>query len=33
MGNPKAPHYIVQDKCIGCGTCVTVCRFDAVQAS
>ncbi|NLH48015.1 MAG: NADH-quinone oxidoreductase subunit NuoF [Myxococcales bacterium] len=33
MGNPKAPHYIVQDKCIGCGTCLTVCRFHAVSAS
>ncbi|MFH1212544.1 MAG: NADH-ubiquinone oxidoreductase-F iron-sulfur binding region domain-containing protein [Candidatus Neomarinimicrobiota bacterium] len=30
LGNPKTPHYIVADKCIGCGTCVDVCRFKAV---
>jgi Fe-S-cluster-containing hydrogenase component 2 len=33
MGAAKSPHYIVPDKCIGCGTCVTVCRFDAVNVS
>ncbi|MCP4544918.1 MAG: 4Fe-4S dicluster domain-containing protein [bacterium] len=31
MGAPKSPHYIVQDKCIACGNCLTVCRFDAVS--
>ncbi|MBN1291862.1 MAG: NADH-quinone oxidoreductase subunit NuoF [Candidatus Latescibacteria bacterium] len=30
MGTPKSPHYIIPDKCIGCGTCVDVCRFNAV---
>ncbi|MBN2712811.1 MAG: NADH-quinone oxidoreductase subunit NuoF [Planctomycetes bacterium] len=30
MGNPKAPHYIIPDKCIACGTCYDVCRFKAV---
>ncbi len=30
MGAPKSPHYIVPDKCIGCGTCVTDCRQHAV---
>ena len=32
MGTPKSPHYIIPDKCIGCGTCVDVCRFHAVAA-
>ncbi len=30
MGQPKAPHYIITDKCIGCGNCVEVCKFAAV---
>jgi len=32
MGAPKSPHYIIPDKCIGCGTCVDVCRMKAVIA-
>ncbi|MDP8225847.1 MAG: NADH-quinone oxidoreductase subunit NuoF [Candidatus Lernaella stagnicola] len=32
MGNKKAPHYILQEKCIGCGSCVDVCRFNAIVA-
>ncbi len=31
MGAPKSPHYIIEDKCISCGTCKDVCRFTAVQ--
>jgi len=30
MGVAKSPHYVINDKCIGCGTCVEVCRFQAV---
>ncbi|MBN1154790.1 NADH-quinone oxidoreductase subunit NuoF [candidate division KSB1 bacterium] len=30
MGAAKAPHYIVQEKCISCGSCYDVCRFNAV---
>ncbi|HDQ45666.1 MAG TPA: NADH-quinone oxidoreductase subunit NuoF [bacterium] len=33
LGKPKAPHYILPDKCIGCGACVDVCRFGAVNVS
>ena len=33
MGAPKSPHYIIEDKCIGCGTCVDVCRFNAVEVA
>ncbi len=33
MGAKKSPHYIVPDKCIHCGNCVEVCRFDAVKVS
>jgi NADH:ubiquinone oxidoreductase subunit F (NADH-binding)/Pyruvate/2-oxoacid:ferredoxin oxidoreductase delta subunit len=32
MGSPKTPHYIIPDKCIGCGTCLDVCKFKAVIA-
>jgi NADH:ubiquinone oxidoreductase subunit F (NADH-binding)/ferredoxin len=30
VGEVKKAHYIIDEKCIGCGNCVTVCRFDAV---
>ena len=30
MGAPKSPHYILADKCVGCGNCVDVCPFGAV---
>ena len=30
MGTVKAPHYIIDEKCIRCGNCEAVCRFDAV---
>lgn len=33
MGALKTPHYIIQDKCIGCGQCFTVCKFNAVTVS
>ncbi len=33
MGTAKSPHYIIPDKCIGCGTCVDVCRFNAVKVN
>ncbi|MEA1979540.1 MAG: 4Fe-4S binding protein, partial [candidate division Zixibacteria bacterium] len=29
-GERKEKHFIHQDKCIKCGKCFTVCRFDAV---
>jgi len=29
-GEKKKKHFITQDKCIKCGKCFTVCRFDAV---
>ncbi|MFW5960498.1 MAG: NADH-ubiquinone oxidoreductase-F iron-sulfur binding region domain-containing protein, partial [Chitinivibrionales bacterium] len=32
-GAPKSPHYIVQEQCIGCGTCLDVCKFNAVICS
>lgn len=31
IGEPKKAHYIIADKCIGCGTCDDVCRSDAVR--
>jgi Na+-translocating ferredoxin:NAD+ oxidoreductase RNF subunit RnfB len=30
-GERKKVHYIIQDKCIKCGICHNVCRFDAVR--
>ena len=33
MGQKKAPHYIIPDKCIKCGACYDICRFDAVIVS
>jgi len=32
MGAPKSPHYIVEDKCIACGSCLETCRLGAVIA-
>ncbi len=31
LGAPKSPHHVITDKCIGCGTCLEVCRFGAVR--
>jgi len=33
VGEPKKAHYIVDDKCIRCGSCHEVCKFDAVKVS
>ena len=30
MGTRKSPHYIVQEKCIRCGSCLGVCPSEAV---
>lgn len=30
IGARKTPHFIVQDKCISCGNCELVCKFDAI---
>ena len=29
-GSLKKPHFIDVNKCIGCGACKSVCKFDAV---
>jgi len=31
IGTKKAPHFIVDDKCIGCGTCFETCNFHAIE--
>ena len=33
IGGRKQPHFIIQDKCISCGTCEEVCNFGAVLVS
>jgi NADH:ubiquinone oxidoreductase subunit F (NADH-binding)/(2Fe-2S) ferredoxin/Pyruvate/2-oxoacid:ferredoxin oxidoreductase delta subunit len=33
VGEKKKTHYIVDEKCIRCGTCRDVCRFDSVLVS
>ena len=30
VGEAKKAHYVLQDKCIHCGQCYEVCKFDAV---
>jgi NADH-quinone oxidoreductase subunit F len=30
VGEAKKAHYILDDKCVRCGSCHEVCRFDAV---
>jgi NADH:ubiquinone oxidoreductase subunit F (NADH-binding)/Pyruvate/2-oxoacid:ferredoxin oxidoreductase delta subunit len=30
VGTPKSPHHVIVDKCIGCGGCLNVCRFEAI---
>ncbi len=31
IGSKKAPHFILDDKCIGCGTCKEICNFNAIE--
>ena len=31
VGSKKAPHYIVDDRCIGCGSCKETCNFNAIE--
>jgi NADH:ubiquinone oxidoreductase subunit F (NADH-binding)/Pyruvate/2-oxoacid:ferredoxin oxidoreductase delta subunit len=33
VGEKKKVHYIVDEKCIRCGTCLDICRFSAVAVS
>jgi NADH:ubiquinone oxidoreductase subunit F (NADH-binding)/(2Fe-2S) ferredoxin/Pyruvate/2-oxoacid:ferredoxin oxidoreductase delta subunit len=33
VGEKKKVHYIVDEKCVRCGTCLDICRFSAVQVS
>ncbi|MCK9452282.1 MAG: NADH-quinone oxidoreductase subunit NuoF [Bacteroidales bacterium] len=33
IGGRKQPHFIIQDKCISCGTCEEVCNFGAVMVN
>lgn len=30
IGSPRYPHFIIQEKCIACGSCYDVCKFNAV---
>ena len=31
VGQPRQPHFIIEEKCIGCGICFDVCKFVAVK--
>ena len=33
IGSRKTPHFIVDDKCISCGTCFDVCKFGSIVIS
>lgn len=33
IGSRKEPHFIIDEKCIACGTCVEVCKFNAITIS
>ena len=33
IGSRKEPHFIVEDKCIACGTCFDVCKFNSIIIS
>ncbi len=33
IGAKKTPHFIVTEKCIGCGSCESVCKFDAIRVN
>ncbi|MEE4258692.1 MAG: NADH-quinone oxidoreductase subunit NuoF [Bacteroidales bacterium] len=33
IGAKKTPHFVVNEKCIACGNCFEVCKFDAVVIS
>ncbi len=33
IGSRKSPHFIVDNKCIGCGTCYDVCKFNSIVIS
>ncbi|MBN2638179.1 MAG: 4Fe-4S binding protein [Bacteroidales bacterium] len=33
IGSRKSPHFIVNEKCISCGSCYDVCKFDAIVIS
>ncbi len=30
IGSPRYPHFIIQERCIACGSCYDVCKFNAV---
>jgi NADH:ubiquinone oxidoreductase subunit F (NADH-binding)/Pyruvate/2-oxoacid:ferredoxin oxidoreductase delta subunit len=31
IGNKKTAHFIIEDKCIGCGACYDACKFEAIE--
>lgn len=33
IGAKKTPHFIIEEKCIACGACYDVCKFDAIKIS
>jgi len=33
IGEKKNVHYIIDEKCVRCGTCIDVCRFSAIKVS
>ncbi|NLF41213.1 MAG: 4Fe-4S binding protein, partial [Bacteroidales bacterium] len=31
IGSPRNKHFIVEERCIGCGACYDACKFNAVK--
>ena len=33
VGSVKTPHYIVEERCIRCGSCIQACKLNAIIAN
>jgi NAD-dependent dihydropyrimidine dehydrogenase PreA subunit len=33
LGEKKKAHYIIDEKCIRCGSCYNACKFNAIKVS
>ena len=33
IGERKQAHYVIDERCIRCGSCIAACKFDAIKVS